>query len=190
VDLRQRVGDPARGFEAKHLTQQRRVLVPVAARIQRGDETVARRELRQRRPARAPSRQLVGEPSTDPVDLAGAQEKIERLRWLVREHLAHQVAAHAAVVTGEALHESARVLCALQRDRREPHSRRPSAGALEQQVQFALVQLDACPLAQRTSLVPREGEIGGAYLRHAARQAKSLQAQRRIDAGREDQAQR
>jgi hypothetical protein len=147
-------------------------------------------ELAECRPAAAPAGERIGELPAHLLDQARTQQEVECLLRLVREHLAQEVVAHATVVAGKALQERSGIRSPFQRERREPHSGRPSPGALQQQVQLAVVQLDAGFLAHRTGLVRSEGEVGGAYLPQAAGQAQSLQAQRRVDTSREDQPKR
>ena len=185
------VGDQLSRLEAQHLPQQGRVAIPVAARVERIDQPVMGRELGERRPAGAAAGERVGELAVDLLDLACAQQELEPLLRLARR---------APRSPGSRSRRGRRRRSC---PRRRPHPMLPSSESaasltpvgqppVRSSSSSSSRSSSSTPASAHSaaSLVAGQGQVGGANLRQAARQAQPLQAQRRIDAGREDQPQR
>jgi hypothetical protein len=184
------VGRLVAQLRAQQLGEQGMEPVPGPPLADRGQQRVIALEPRENARGVGAPGHLVGQVRVRGVEDRQSQQVVAYVGRLLREHLGEQVVGDRAVDTGELGDERGRVRVRAHRERREPQAGRPAFGALPQRLGDVAGHVEARHREQLLGLGERERKVGHADLGQRAGDAEPANAERRVDARRDDEPER
>jgi hypothetical protein len=184
------VGPLSAHLRAQKLAEQRVVAVPLPASVQRREQRAAARQLGEPPLAAGAAGQRVRELAVEHIDDRRAKQEAPVLGRDVGQDLREQVVADRPVVAGEVVDEALRLGMIAKRQSREAQRTDPPLGVFPQPPDVRLVHRHAELRQHLGGLREREGELRGPDLGQLVLEPEPPEAQRRVCARRQDDAQR
>ena len=184
----QLAGGIAPELELQNLAEQVVVAIPLAAGVERDQEHIRAREIREHsRRVLAPENR-VAQLGREARQHRGAHQKIPGVRRERHQNLVGQIVANLASAARELPHLLVGVLKVAKPERRQIQARGPPLGAIDEQLHAVTGETDPLTHDEVARLIDRESQLPRADLREHPARPQTREADRRIGSGRGDQA--
>ena len=177
-------------LRAQQLREERVIAVPRAVLVERSQQRATMLEAGEHPLTVRAAGQRVGQVAADQVDDGRAQQELAQVGRLSGQHLAEQVVAHRGVGAREVLDEATWLGVGADRHGGQAQRGRPAFRAPPQRRDLGGRDGHVERVEQRSGLVEREGQIARADLGQPPFESQPPQADRRVRARHEHQAQR